>query len=150
MARFPPAAATAVVALLLCASAYSLPIVRVSGTPYEVGRGVGTQMRDTIQSYVAAWPIVQDTILPFIATADGEKAFNAFRSASAAAYPDIAEEIRGLGDGSGLNDTVVWAVQLATELQARTPPRAVSPSTLSIPGLNRVSAVREPRRWRRP
>src|SRR5687767_14461295 len=95
------ASATWVCAILASAAVATVPVVTVTGTPYEVGYAVGKAQGASIAKALAADSELQ-SLLQFIRTGTGRHVLDAFVTTNRHAFPDYYEELAGLSDSSGI------------------------------------------------
>ena len=95
-----------------------LPILHLSGTPYENGFNHGTVMRERIVELVALWKkdiekryqLPADTFIKVFL--DSTSYIPAIKRWT----PDLLEEIKGISAGSGIDFNTVFAFQLIDEI----------------------------------
>ncbi len=91
------------------------PIVQVSGTAYERGRGYGDQARDRVHRSIAAY----DRTYRYFAGWDWQRATTEarrFLPAIEEFAPDLVEELAGIADGAGVDRADVVAINVRTEV----------------------------------
>ena len=90
----------AAVAALAAASSEALPQLSVSGTNFEVGHQVGSQMTAQITEALSGKGFQAE--LAWIATSAGSARFERALAAHNTTYPHLVREMEGLAAGSGL------------------------------------------------
>jgi len=96
-------------------SAYPLPLIEVSGSPYECGRAIGRRFGAQIKTGIArrkAWFIELRTFMQ----ADLPGRCNCFLDAARKHLPDALAELHGWADGSGVDFLDLAALNLKAEL----------------------------------
>lgn len=94
-----------------------VPVVELRGTPRAMGRAHGEALRRQIADKIGRWHeaialAYGQAPAPFLARFLGE---TDFRQAIARWTPALAEEIAGLAEGAGLDETTAYALQLMDE-----------------------------------
>ncbi|SES04697.1 Acyl-coenzyme A:6-aminopenicillanic acid acyl-transferase [Streptomyces sp. yr375] len=94
-----------------------IPLVPVHGDPFAAGRAHGERLAAPLRAFlgdslarlgrVMEPPVTLAGLLPAIA---------AHRASVAAAAPELAEEVRGLAAGAGLDESEAWLLQLRREI----------------------------------
>jgi len=96
----------------------SLKVVKLSGTPYEIGFQHGSLLKEDIESLISLWKkdieqnfkISSDEFVSrFINSTD-------YISAIKKWTPEILEEIQGISDGSGIDFNTIYVFQLIDEM----------------------------------
>jgi len=65
-------------------------------THLELGHAIGRAAGDRVRGWLKAYASLHETLLPFIATPDGAKAFASLKAANCDAFPAYCDEMRGL------------------------------------------------------
>ena len=98
-----------------------LPLIEVSGSHREIGRGFGEQLRDQVREYSGLWlekasarsgksrGELLDHVGGFVQTIDTWA-------------PYLGEEIRGVADGAGIDEREAFSIQVRMELLFAGPP----------------------------
>ncbi|MEU1519811.1 C45 family peptidase [Streptomyces sp. NPDC005811] len=94
-----------------------IPLVRVHGEPFAAGHAHGERLAAPLRSFlgdslarlgrVMAGPVTLAGLRPAIA---------AHRAAVTAAAPELAEEVRGIAAGAGIEESEAWLLQLRREI----------------------------------
>ncbi|KAL6071230.1 hypothetical protein QOT17_006250 [Balamuthia mandrillaris] len=88
----------------------------VTDSHYSFGFQLGRTFQSRIKQFLADYPTLQKTLVPFVQTPQGRSAFDQFVSTAAAAYPDYLEELRGLSEGAQVPLSLVLLLNLRPEL----------------------------------
>ncbi len=95
-----------------------IPILHLSGTPYEIGFQHGSWMKSSIVLLVSRWK--KDIETKYHTPADTFiKTFldaTQYQEAIKKWTPDLLEEIKGISDGSGIDFNTIFAFQLNDEM----------------------------------
>lgn len=93
----------------------NFPHIKVSGTPYEIGRAYGEQLRQQIQSSIDCY---RGMFLDFsgISWETATRYAHTFIPTIEHFDPDIMEEIRGCADGSGFPLDEILALNVRSEI----------------------------------
>ncbi|XP_074645133.1 beta-alanyl-dopamine/carcinine hydrolase-like [Tubulanus polymorphus] len=75
----------------------SLPIIKATGTHYEVGRQIGTQVKQLLQRYFET--VEKD----FLKTDECHKLYSGYLKVTNDNYPQYVEELQGIADGAGVS-----------------------------------------------
>ena len=67
---------------------------------YDFGLQLGRAAKELIGAELDANPFLQQTALPYIATAKGKALLDRFIAVNNASYPHYFDEIRGMAEGS--------------------------------------------------
>ncbi|MFG2967836.1 C45 family autoproteolytic acyltransferase/hydrolase [Streptomyces sp. NPDC048288] len=109
-----------------------IPLVRVHGEPFAAGHAHGERLAAPLRSFlgdslarlgrVMAGPVTLAGLRPVIA---------AHRAAVTAAAPELAEEVRGIAAGAGIEESEAWLFQLRREIMGyqRVPVRTMGDCT---------------------
>jgi len=109
--------------------------LKVSGTPYAIGRALGHQGRDAVHVHLISSADWRQITHPRYAPATGRMVMN-----TKAAYPWIHAEIEGLADGLGLPFNDVFAWNCRGDLLAHAPDGC---TTVQLPGATPIVAHNE-------
>jgi hypothetical protein len=95
----------------------AMPIVDIAGTPHERGRAHGAALRPQIAEMVECWSrrVEQRTGGGVGAFLDRFLADTDFGSAIARWTPDLEAEVRGIAEGAGQPEEIIFALQLLDE-----------------------------------
>jgi isopenicillin-N N-acyltransferase like protein len=99
----------------------TLPLIEVSGSHREIGRGFGEQLRDQVREYSSMWlekaaarsGKSRDELLGHVA---------GFVQAIDTWAPYLGEEIRGVAEGAGIDEREAFSIQVRMELLFAGPP----------------------------
>jgi len=101
-------------------SAEAYPILDVAGSHRAIGRAVGESFRDLIQQAVVPQPGYRACLTT--ARGAGSRRVAAFEAAVRKAYPQLIEELEGMGEGCGLPFADLFAWNCRSELDAAADP----------------------------
>jgi len=99
----------------------ALPLIEVSGSHREIGRGFGEQLRDEVREYSGMWLAKasarsgknRDELLEHVA---------GFVETIDTWAPYLGEEIRGVAEGAGIDEREAFSIQVRMELLFAGPP----------------------------
>lgn len=90
---------------------FSPPLYNITApTLYDAGRQHGAAAAERIRAWFATQEIQE--LVQFVSVAPGRKAFEDLRGRSADAFPQYASELRGIADGAGVSEELVWTAIL--------------------------------------
>lgn len=126
-------------------SAQAFPYFRVSGTPREIGRGIGSRFGELIRlgfERRAGW----FAALRDFAMGPGRDAYEAFVAAARSRTPRAFEELRGWAEGSGVAFEDLMVLNIRAEVEALIQEReAASARAEPQPGCSTVVLAAEDR-----
>jgi len=91
----------------------------VGKTPRELGISIGEQQKDAFQELVKADDSLYTRLKPWMEANPSD--YQKFIDANKAFYPDIYEEVCGIAQGAGLNESDVMLLMLRPEIESLTP-----------------------------
>ena len=95
----------------------TIPLVRVQGDPFECGRQHGAARAEALRAFIADGLCRLDRLLPRPASmASLRERLAEYGAEIAAATPLLAEEIRGLAEGAGIDVEEALLLQLRREI----------------------------------
>ncbi len=91
--------------------------VQCHGTPRERGRIHGESLREVIQETIERWQtkLIEKVGMPYAQYQEHLLRETSFRTAIERWTPDLLEEVRGIGEGAGLDFELIFAWQLLDE-----------------------------------
>ena len=96
----------------------SLKVIKLSGTPYEIGFQHGTLLKEDIKTLITLWK--KDIEQNFKISSDEfvSRFMNStdYISAIKKWTPELLEEIRGISEGSGIDFNTIYVFQLTDEM----------------------------------
>jgi hypothetical protein len=100
------------------ASAHPVPphVRVVAKSHYELGADMGKQTASLLQDFLRQFARLRDTLMPFYKTSHGRAFVHSLRDASFAAYPQYADELRGLSAGSGVDVATLLVLNFKSEI----------------------------------
>jgi len=102
----------------------------VGSNPRELGRSIGMQQKDAFQQLVQADPSLITILRPWMEANKSD--YDSFVKVNKEAYPDIFEEICGIADGAGLNESDVILLMLRPEIEAIVEPHPPNDNCFDI------------------
>ena len=104
------------------AFAYPLPLLNASGTPYSIGRSIGTATSRTLRGLLDPrntnatdlWSV----LMPYCAPSGNGSECDALFASSRAAFPDAYDHLRGLADGANVPLRALMAFNCADEIHS--------------------------------
>ncbi len=111
----------------------AFPHVRVAGGPYERGRSYGEQASARVATSIAAYREVFAEYAGWDWAHVREQAA-AYLAPIAARYPKAVDEMRGIADGAGTDETDILAINVRTEVMFAAKARQAEASGAVPPG----------------
>jgi len=102
----------------------------VGKTPRELGRSIGEQQKDAFQQLIQADKSLIEVLQPWMAANKSD--YDAFVAINKKTYPDIFEEICGIAEGAGLNESDVILLMLRPEIEALVQPHPANDNCFDI------------------
>lgn len=97
-----------------------LPLIRLSGTPDEIGGALGERTADAVATSVG-WYRRQFRDAGGLGPADLARLGGSYREQTTAWHPRIAAALDALAEGAGVDAADVYAINARTELMANSP-----------------------------
>ena len=108
-----------------CSTQYNLPEYTVSGTHYEIGYSIGTQLKSQITNYILSQTTYCVPTYENLGYVDEINAdpfgvfatnFRALKALAHEMYPQYVQELQGMIDATGIRPEYLWAMNFQDEM----------------------------------